>query len=217
MSIVKISDHLNDKLLAQSQHAKKFLAILDEMQSLRIAEIERFKSAQTFGLLMEKTSLKRFAEEWYTKELYETDNLLYYHCLKANAYSVFSRKGQMDALLDFLTCFFIPVLNVPDGYISLSGYVPPKPAILLNDWEPYDQLPEDEEIAAELNDLPTKYVPTLIDKTWLDFKHQLTVHVNNADVENMQLLEFAAQIIPLFMPMANWPFVVIDIDYYTTI
>jgi len=214
--LLTLSGHLNEKLFLQSPNTRQFLAILDAMQEKRVVEIDRFKVAKIFGMLLEKKVLKRFAEEWYVQELYETDNIYYYYCLKYHAYEVFSRKGRMDALVQFLKCFFLPILE-DYGTVEVTDYVAPKPAILLNDWEPYDVLPEDQEIYDELNVSPVKYVPTLIDKTWLDFKHQLTIHVVDPTVENNELLEFAKQIVPLFMPMANWPFVVIDIDFTYTI
>lgn len=198
MSVLgKIHNHVPQVLRESNPNVDKLLDIFQELTEFVGSEISKY--SRSFDPFTADTIewVRKFVDDFGGQYLLNTHRESL-ECLYKNKNYIYSKKGTEAALNRVLNCYLAPYncsvfsIEYTRGYplihfFTLDGGI----------------LPEGQDIADELNGVydPPKYVPTILDNSWLTYYKSCVVEISCTQFLGTEFIEFLKYIVYLFSPM----------------
>ena len=171
-TLSNISGHVPVQVKDRNYLVKNFLALFDAMHEEELNNLDYFRRS-FLPQLAQELRVMRWWVDTFAGEYNSETTLEALDCFYWNSYYIYSRKGTKNGLERLLNCLVKTSEYATD--VEVSEFVCGKPLILFDLWRPFDQLPNGVDLAAELDSLEPKYVPTILGGSWEEHKHNVTI------------------------------------------
>ena len=200
MNLNNFKAHVPPAILDDNENLDAFLDVLNGMLKVREEELEVYAKSFYYPAVSRIQTVRRYIDE-YGGEYTDAMSINCLDKLYRSYNDIYSKKGTKsgaELLLDRLFC-------VPDGTTTINFFSKGKPLILFDDYRYKDQLPNGEDLAAELL-APIgeeTYVRTLLDDTWAHSTDVTEISVPNLGSYSVEFLDFIKRTLVLYLPMVS--------------